>query len=205
VNVLVQPALPSYACTPDEWSASDPNIRRVGGANIVDGVGQINLVDVPPLSDVYGQRVCVVVVGYRSYVDPACSAQYAVLYDWWLQYGGTPPVPCEPTDHVSSEVVASALLTVAQPPTPTPTAPAASTPAPASVSSTSIATSCRVPRLQGMTLRQAKTALARARCTLGHVSRPKYDTRNHVLRVRAQSPAPGSARRIGYRVNVTLR
>jgi hypothetical protein len=227
VDVLVQPALPSYTCTSDEWSDNDPNTRPVGGATIVNGVGQINIVDAPALTGVYGQRVCVLVVGTESYIDPVCTAQYNVLYDWWLSYGGPQPSPCQPTDHVVSEIVATAPLTVAQPPTPTPAPPAPTPtptliptptlltamppkpPVPVATRATTTATpsapsSCVVPQLRGMTLTRAKTALARARCTLGRVSRPRHVKPHQALHVIAQSPGPGARRNLGVRVNVTL-
>ncbi|HMJ01635.1 MAG TPA: S8 family serine peptidase, partial [Conexibacter sp.] len=73
-------------------------------------------------------------------------------------------------------------------------------------------TQCKVPRLKGKTLRRARRALRRARCTLGRVRRPRRARgaarrgRPHVrLVVRSSRPRAGAIRLDGARVKVTLK
>jgi hypothetical protein len=62
---------------------------------------------------------------------------------------------------------------------------------------------CVVPRLRGKTLRPARSALARANCRLGVVTRA-YSARVRSGRVIRQRPAPGTRLRRYARVNLVL-
>jgi uncharacterized delta-60 repeat protein len=61
---------------------------------------------------------------------------------------------------------------------------------------------CVVPRLKGLTLAHARSALRKARCELGSVRRVYSSVR--AGRIVAQKPAPRSVRPRGVRVNITL-
>jgi len=63
---------------------------------------------------------------------------------------------------------------------------------------------CVVPRLRGRTVAQARRLLARARCRLGHVTRPRRAGRRRLV-VAGQEPAAGSRRVTDARVRVRLR
>jgi beta-lactam-binding protein with PASTA domain len=65
---------------------------------------------------------------------------------------------------------------------------------------------CRVPKLKGKTLSQARTALTKANCKLGKVTKPKA-RKHHKLRklvVKSTSPGPGAVKPLGTKVAVTL-
>jgi glycoside hydrolase-like protein len=61
---------------------------------------------------------------------------------------------------------------------------------------------CVVPRLQNLTLGQAKRRLHRSHCRLGKVSSPTGAA--HALRIIRQWPRPHTNRQRGYRVKVTV-
>jgi hypothetical protein len=61
---------------------------------------------------------------------------------------------------------------------------------------------CHVPGLRGKTLFQARTALQRAHCALGNVSRAYGNLRRG--RILRQSPVAGATRAAGARVNVVV-
>lgn len=63
---------------------------------------------------------------------------------------------------------------------------------------------CRVPKLKGDTLRQAKGALERAHCRLGRVHRPRHVAHGAHLKVSHQSPSAGAVRPQGTKVAVKL-
>ena len=63
---------------------------------------------------------------------------------------------------------------------------------------------CVVPNLRHKTIRQSRRALARAHCRLGKVSKPKHTRRSHRLRVKSQSPKPGTRKPNRFRVKVKL-
>jgi YD repeat-containing protein len=63
---------------------------------------------------------------------------------------------------------------------------------------------CRVPKLEGDTLRQAKRALKRAHCRLGRVHRPHHVPHGAHLEVSRQSPSAGAVRPQGTKVAVKL-
>lgn len=90
-----------------------------------------------------------------------------------------------------AEEAAEALRKLAQLVAPPPTAPAAPP--------------CRVPKLTGKTLGQARTALAAAHCTLGKARKPtiKKGRRSPPLVVKSSSPGAGSTSANG-KVDVTL-
>jgi hypothetical protein len=67
---------------------------------------------------------------------------------------------------------------------------------------TGVPVRCVVPRLKGKTLGRARTLLRRARCALGVVHKPARTHR--VLKVKSQSPRPGSSYSAGRRVSLTL-
>jgi hypothetical protein len=65
---------------------------------------------------------------------------------------------------------------------------------------------CKVPKLKGKTLSQARTLLTRAGCTLGKVSKPKARKHQRLrkLVVSRTAPGAGAVRRLGTKVAVTL-
>ena len=63
---------------------------------------------------------------------------------------------------------------------------------------------CVAPRLQRLSLIRTRSALRRAHCQLGQVTRPRRWGRHHLLRVFGQSVRPGSARANGTRINIRL-
>lgn len=65
---------------------------------------------------------------------------------------------------------------------------------------------CKVPRLRGASLRAAKRALARARCRLGNVRRPRARRGRSApaLVVLASKPRRGAVRTAGAKVRLTL-
>lgn len=76
--------------------------------------------------------------------------------------------------------------------------------------STGAQSKCVVPRLRGKTLGNARKALARAKCALGKVTRPRKPTHapakgtKRILVVKSESPGAGSARPAGTRVSVRM-
>jgi hypothetical protein len=92
----------------------------------------------------------------------------------------------------------SVFTTAATPPTPAaaPVSPPPPPPPPPA---------CKVPKLAGLTLAKAKTALATAHCKLGRVAKPKAKKggKAPVLVVKSSSPAVG-AKPAGGTVNLTL-
>ena len=60
----------------------------------------------------------------------------------------------------------------------------------------------KVPKLTGLTLKQAKSKLRKAHCRLGKVTKKRSAKRRG--RVIAQKPKRGSARRSGTRASVVL-
>jgi Zn-dependent metalloprotease len=85
-------------------------------------------------------------------------------------------------------------IQAAAPPPPPPPPPAPRPPAQAR---------CVVPNVKGKTVRAARTALARARCVLGRVSRA-YSRRIKKNRIISQSKRPGTRYARGTRVNVVV-
>ena len=83
-------------------------------------------------------------------------------------------------------------------------APPAPPPPAAGAGGTKPAARCIVPKLKGLTLAAARTKLARARCRLGTVQRPKRAARGATLVVKAQGPAAGRSLASGAKVQVTL-
>jgi beta-lactam-binding protein with PASTA domain len=68
---------------------------------------------------------------------------------------------------------------------------------------------CVVPRLAGLTLARAKKSLAKAHCGVGRVTRRAAKATNRAPKpktgtVVAQSPKPGTRKRAGARVAITL-
>jgi len=63
---------------------------------------------------------------------------------------------------------------------------------------------CRVPRLRGLKLAQARKLLRRANCSPGRVTRKKVSRRNKVGRVLRQSPRAGSEFKSGTKVRITI-
>jgi cytochrome c peroxidase len=84
-------------------------------------------------------------------------------------------------------------------------APAAPAPAPQGAVAGSVQrpVRCVVPRLRGKTVAQARRLLARAKCRLGHVTRPRGGARRLV--VAGQEPSAGARRTVNTRVRVRLR
>jgi surface antigen len=64
---------------------------------------------------------------------------------------------------------------------------------------------CVVPRLEHMTLADARRALRHAHCQLGKVRQPRHVHRHHVLRVTYQSARPETKHTANYHVNIHLR
>jgi PKD repeat protein len=67
--------------------------------------------------------------------------------------------------------------------------------------------SCRVPKLKGKTLSQARTLLGRAHCRLGKVRQPKKPKHRKLrkLIVASSSPPAGRVRPNGTKVSLTLK
>jgi hypothetical protein len=63
---------------------------------------------------------------------------------------------------------------------------------------------CVVPGVRHLPLAKAGAAIRRAHCRVGAVRRPRHVARRHVLRVRAQSTAPGTRHRASYAVGLTV-
>lgn len=63
---------------------------------------------------------------------------------------------------------------------------------------------CKVPKLKRLSLARARSALARAHCAVGTVSRSKKRIRGKTLKVTSQSLRPGSARGAGTKVSIKL-
>ncbi|MGE5281957.1 MAG: InlB B-repeat-containing protein [Chloroflexota bacterium] len=68
-------------------------------------------------------------------------------------------------------------------------------------SSSPSATKCKVPKLRGKTVKQAKKALRRSHCALGKVTKPKGKGK---LVVRSSKPGAGAVRAAGTKVRVKL-
>ena len=92
-------------------------------------------------------------------------------------------------------------IQAAQPPQPPPTPPAP--PAPPPPPPPSSTARCVVPNVKGKTVPTARTALGRARCALGRVSRA-YSRRVRKGRIVSQSRRPGTRAPRGTRVNVVV-
>jgi hypothetical protein len=105
----VQPALPEYGCQGDEALDSDPNTKLVwsGGQRTSNDTASASLNNVPILSGVHGQRVCLSVIETRQIRDPVCVAQAPVF--------GDDPNTCPFVDRIFNHVLASRLLEVSQP------------------------------------------------------------------------------------------
>lgn len=103
----VQPSLPSYSCRGDEWRDQDPNTRQVwsGGNQTGNGSVTADLTDVPILTGVPGQRLCVSAVRQRSVQDPVCIAQAPIL--------GIDPSTCPYVNQITSHALGGAILTSA--------------------------------------------------------------------------------------------
>ena len=98
----------------------------------------------------------------------------------------------------TTEVTATTTETASTPaPTGTTTTPTGTTTTPTA------APRCVVPKLKGLTLRQVKTKLRRARCRLGRVTRRRAAARSRG-KVIAQKPKPRTRRARNFRVAVTL-
>jgi VCBS repeat-containing protein len=89
-----------------------------------------------------------------------------------------------------------------QPPAPQPPAPPPP-PAPQPQPRPTTQARCAVPNVKGKTVRAARIALNRAKCTLGRVTRA-YSSRLRAGRVVAQSRRPGARLPRGARVNVVV-
>ena len=102
----VQPTLPSYSCHGDEALDSDPNTRNVwsGGNQSANGTVATDISDVPILSGVQGQRLCVSVIEQRQIRDPVCVAQAPVF--------GMDPNDCPFINQIVYHVLATKLLTL---------------------------------------------------------------------------------------------
>jgi hypothetical protein len=108
----VQPALPSYSCRGNEALDSDPNTSQIwsGGNRTSNGTATADLMDVPILNGVQGQRLCVSVIRTERIRDPVCVAQAPIF--------GYDPNTCPYINQTTYRVLATALLTVTTPPAP---------------------------------------------------------------------------------------
>lgn len=105
--------------------------------------------------------------------------------------------------HGSAAQASSDALTVlaaAPPPLPPPPPPAVP---PVSVSAAATQPACIVPRLRGLSLARAKTALTRAGCSLGK-TRHAYSSKVKRGRVVSTNPARGGHYAAGKRITLTL-
>src|SRR4051812_29065381 len=124
---------------------------------------------------------------------------------------GACPVPAAPTCVAAPDlpipppVPKPVAAPVPSAPAPAPAPAAAPAPAPAqSVAGTTASNvRCVVPRLRGRTVAQARKALARSKCGLGLVLRPR-GARGRLV-VSSQRPSAGAKRPAGTRVAVRLR
>lgn len=125
----VQPSLPSYNCTGEEWlEYSDHNISQVwsGGGQSANGTVSFDLPKSSILQGVQGQRLCVsVIYGYWRR-NPVCVAQAPI-------FGQDPNVVCPYEEAIFSKWITTKLLEVEPPPTPAPTLPSTSTPVPTQI------------------------------------------------------------------------
>nr|MDQ2894686.1 hypothetical protein [Actinomycetota bacterium] len=63
---------------------------------------------------------------------------------------------------------------------------------------------CLAPSLKHLSLVRTRSALRRAHCRVGTVTRPRRWAPHHLLRVFGQSVRPGSARANGTPINIRL-
>lgn len=105
----MQPTLPEYRCLGDEALDGDPNTQQVwsGGRRTTNGTATFDVVDVPILTGVHGQRLCLSAIETLRIRDPVCVAQAPIL--------GMDPNNCPLIDRIVGRVIATALLTVEAP------------------------------------------------------------------------------------------
>jgi len=132
-----------------------------------------------------------------SFTSAAAAASSGPVY-WLISFSTSSLPECAelPPETVT---LATRSLTVLSAPGPTVTATPELAPQPAPTPTSH----CAVPRLRGMTLARARSALVRDGCRLGHISRPRHPG-PHTLLVTVQSLAAGSKRPAGTAVGVTL-
>jgi beta-lactam-binding protein with PASTA domain len=67
-------------------------------------------------------------------------------------------------------------------------------------------TQCEVPKVKGLSLARAKSAITKARCKVGAIRKPKPKKGKKLgpLVVKSSSPAAGAVRAEGTKVSLTL-
>ena len=90
--VTAQPSLPEYRCLGDEALDSDPNTTMVWkGTNQTGNASESAVVTgASILRGVYGQRLCLSLIGSRSEISAICEAQKKTIEE----FTGKPGAPC---------------------------------------------------------------------------------------------------------------
>lgn len=122
--VIAMPSLPEYRCGygGEEAFDSDPNTQVIWSglpARSSDGPFSAQVANAAILNGVYGQRLCLALIGSHLVKDVVCEAQAPIF--------GYDPSTCVPVNRVFEENLASILPSVE---VPEPAVTAATTPAP---------------------------------------------------------------------------
>jgi hypothetical protein len=149
----VQPTLPVYRCLGDEALDSDPNTRVVwnGGGRTSNGVAPFDVVDVPILAGVFGQRLCLSAIETVRLRDPVCVAQAPIL--------GMDPNSCSFINRIVGRALVDRGITVAAPP---PAQQVVPTPTPAPTQAAPVAVATPAPPPAKLTATRAKSAAVTA-------------------------------------------
>jgi hypothetical protein len=117
--VLAQPSLPAYACEREEFFDGDPNTQVIwtGPSEQQNASFTASVSNVGILHGVYGQRLCLEIVGSREAVSIICEIGHEVLEN---------PEPCPLEKFIFAEYLWGTMLTPESLPL-----PSASTPSPA--------------------------------------------------------------------------
>jgi hypothetical protein len=112
--VVAMPSLPEYRCSITTQNAldSDPNteVVWVGTKQTSNGPFSADLMDQSILHGVYGQRLCVGLIGSRYVKDVICEAQKKTLEEF-----GSGPITCNPVQQTFEEDIFSTIPTVETP------------------------------------------------------------------------------------------
>lgn len=154
----VQPTLPVYRCLGDEALDSDPNTRVVwsGGGRTSNGVVPFDVVDVPILAGVFGQRLCLSAIETVRLRDPVCVAQAPII--------GMDPNSCLFIERIVGRALVDRGITVAIPPpaaTPPPAQQVVPTPTPAPTQAAPVAVVTPAPPAK-LTATRARSAAVTA-------------------------------------------
>jgi hypothetical protein len=159
--VIAEPSLPEYRCGygGEEAFDSNPNTQEVWAglpSRTSDGTFSADQTNQSILPGVFGQRLCLAIVGEHEVKDLVCEAQKKVFEEF-----GLGPISCPPVKRAFEENLGSILLTV-EPPAPVPmavpTSPASKMPTP----------SLRCPKAKKKARRNGKLT-----CVKRHFRKPK--------------------------------